>query len=71
MCFGLLVIIVGVIFLLQNLGVLSGSAWGILWPVLLIALGFCFLLGHEKRRRVCGSFREKMRDTFGEKKEEK
>jgi uncharacterized membrane protein HdeD (DUF308 family) len=67
MCFGLLVIIVGVIFLLQNLNVLPGAAWNILWPVLVIALGFCFLFRKRRHRHMCGEFKEKMQENFGDK----
>lgn len=35
----LLLIIVGGAFLLRNLGYLPGSAWGVIWPSLLIVLG--------------------------------
>jgi hypothetical protein len=46
---------VGVIFLLNNLGVITGSPWEViwrLWPVLLIALGLEILIG---RTGVVGS----------------
>lgn len=36
---GFLFIIIGIIFLLKNLGLISGSVWDILWPALLIAAG--------------------------------
>jgi hypothetical protein len=34
----------GIIFLLDNLGVLPGSAWGYIWPLMLITLGLTFLV---------------------------
>lgn len=36
---GLVLIAVGVLFLLKNIGVLEGIDWGILWPVAIIAIG--------------------------------
>ena len=45
----------GVVFLLNNLGMLSWSVWGVifrLWPILLVAAGLDLLLG---RRSVWGS----------------
>ncbi len=51
----LILIALGVVFLLNNLGIVSWSVWGILlrlWPVLLIAAGLDLILG---RRSVWGS----------------
>ncbi|NIO06896.1 MAG: hypothetical protein GTO40_02485, partial [Deltaproteobacteria bacterium] len=51
----LLLIGLGVIFLLNNLGVLAVSVWDVvfhLWPVILIAIGLDLLIG---RRSVWGS----------------
>ncbi|MFA6918719.1 MAG: DUF5668 domain-containing protein [Patescibacteria group bacterium] len=39
MLFGAGLIIVGAIFLLKNLGIISGVAWGVVWPVVLIVAG--------------------------------
>lgn len=41
---GVVLIIIGVAFLLKNLGVISSGAWGFIWPALLVALGIWFLL---------------------------
>ena len=41
---GGLLVIVGVLFLLANLGVLNSLDWNVVWPVLLIALGVWLLL---------------------------
>ena len=51
----LILIALGVIFLLNNLGILSWSVWDViwrLWPVLLIAIGLDILFG---RRSAIGS----------------
>lgn len=69
MCFGLILIIVGVFFLLQNLDILPAATWNILWPVLVIALGFCFLLKKGRRKQRLEEFKEKMKEKFGEKKD--
>jgi hypothetical protein len=50
-----LLIVVGGLLLLQNLGILSGSIWGTLWrfwPVVLILLGLEVLLGGRGRGGV-------------------
>lgn len=41
---GLILIIIGIAYLLRNLGVISTGAWEIIWPALLIALGAWMLL---------------------------
>lgn len=49
----LLVITIGVLFLLSNLGLLTRDLWtvfGRLWPVLIIALGVEFILGDRTMR---------------------
>jgi hypothetical protein len=42
---GLIIIIVGFMLLLGNLGLLPVNAWQLIWPVVLIALGLSFLFG--------------------------
>lgn len=36
---GIVVVAIGVLFLLKNIGVLEGIDWGILWPLAVIAIG--------------------------------
>jgi len=43
MFFGAVLIVIGVVFLLQNLGVISASVWSVIWPVLIILAGVSFL----------------------------
>jgi len=64
MIIGLILIIIGLVFLLQNLGYISEGAWSIIWPAILIVIGLGILL--KKRDR--GFFWE---ERFGwrEKKE--
>lgn len=65
MFFSLILIVTGIVFLLKNLGYISGTAWSIIWPVILIVIGLGILL----KRRNRGFFWE---ERFGwrEKKEE-
>ena len=58
MIFGLILIIIGLVFLLQNLGYISGAAWSIIWPAILIVIGIAILL----KRRNHGFFWE---ERFG------
>lgn len=51
---GIILIIIGGVFLLKNVGLLEGIDWGVLWPVALIVLGINMVL--KKKRCVnCGS----------------
>lgn len=45
---GSIVLALGVLFLLRNLGVISGDIWGWLWPAAIMALGISIL---TKKRR--------------------
>lgn len=51
MIFGLILIAVGIIFLLQNMEVISGEAWKIIWPVVVILIGVGFVVSRLKRGR--------------------
>jgi hypothetical protein len=51
MIFGILLLIIGLIFLLKNLGIITGEVWGIFWPSLLIALGFYFIFKRSNWRK--------------------
>ena len=42
---GIWVVVVGVIFLLNNFGYFRGDAWGKLWPVFIIVSGLFIIFG--------------------------
>lgn len=39
MWFGVTLVVVGVIFMLDNFGFLSHQAWDIIWPLLIVIIG--------------------------------
>ena len=43
MWFGFGVVIVGVLLLLDNLGILHGDAWGYVWPIAIILVGLSII----------------------------
>jgi hypothetical protein len=51
MVFGLILIAVGVIAILEKAGVITGSVWDYTWPAILVILGLSFILGRFRRRR--------------------
>jgi len=63
MIIGLILIIIGAVFLLQNLGYISEGAWSIIWPAILIVIG----LGTLLKRKDQGFFWE---ERFGWRKKE-
>lgn len=44
MLFALIFILLGAIFLAKNLGIITAHTWGIIWPSILILIGFWLLL---------------------------
>lgn len=50
MFLGLMVLVVGIVFLMQNLGYISGSVWEILWPFFLIISGLVMIF---KQKSSC------------------
>ncbi|MFC1651709.1 LiaI-LiaF-like domain-containing protein [Patescibacteria group bacterium] len=75
MFFPLVLISLGVIFLLKNLGYISTDTWDVLWPILIIAAGISFLLGKfrakRKFHRFCDRIEDYDWDEFGEKMKRK
>jgi uncharacterized membrane protein len=50
MFFSLLLILIGIVFLLKNLGLIAGEVWGIIWPLILILMGVYFILKSRRSR---------------------
>ncbi|MDD5037937.1 MAG: DUF5668 domain-containing protein [Dehalococcoidales bacterium] len=63
MFIGLVLVAIGIIALLVQFDVLSGSIWGYAWPVILIIIGLSFLLGRCRKfsswRHCCWSPEDK------------
>jgi cell wall-active antibiotic response 4TMS protein YvqF len=53
MFIALFLLLVGVLFLLRNTGLLPGEAWGVVWPLVLIALGAAMLFRKERAQWDC------------------
>jgi hypothetical protein len=51
MFFGIAIVLIGVVFLLQNLGFISASIWQVIWPIMIILFGFSILF---KKSSCCG-----------------
>ena len=76
MFFSLLFIILGAVFLLKNLGYITGDLFGIIWPLMLILIGVWILvLRYEWRIKTnkffrsfweCGTGRSGRRGRFAD-----
>lgn len=47
--FGLILVILGVLFLLQQMGIISGDFWGYFWAIVLIVVGFGIMNKDKKK----------------------
>ncbi len=41
---GVALVVIGAIFLLKNLGLISGIAWDIVWPTIVIVVGAAMIM---------------------------
>ncbi len=49
MLIGLVLLVIGAVALLVNLGILSGSVWSYTWPLVLIIIGLFIIFGGHRR----------------------
>ncbi|MDD5040656.1 MAG: DUF5668 domain-containing protein [Patescibacteria group bacterium] len=62
----MVLIIVGVVFLLENYEVLPGSSWDYIWPGIVILIGLSFLVGKSwKSRQDPGGSGQNVSAVFG------
>ena len=48
---GMLLVLMGVLFLLEQIDVLTDPIWGYFWPLAIVALGISFITDSNKKRR--------------------
>ncbi len=53
---GLCLLIVGILFLLENFGILKVNVWNLIWPVFLIVLGIWIIAGRYIKRELHDEF---------------
>jgi len=61
MFFGIALVVIGLVFLLQNMGWIAAGSWNIIWPAILIIVGIsmiCKKSGHC----MCGCEHEEKKD---------
>lgn len=67
MFFGLAIMLVGVVFLLNSLGIIPGGTWDILWPSLLILIGLSIFLKDMRRESRWENFEKRANGFFRDK----
>ncbi|MEK7096636.1 MAG: DUF5668 domain-containing protein [Patescibacteria group bacterium] len=50
MLIGVLLLLIGALLLLQNLGYITGDIWSYFWPVLLILIGLSMMVKTSRRK---------------------
>ena len=68
--FGLVLVVLGVLFLLEEMGIITGSFWGYFWPVILIVVGFS-LMDKDKKKGGSSCFSWCCGDSKKDKKKHK
>jgi uncharacterized membrane protein len=58
MFFGIAVIVIGLVFLMQALGLVPGSVWSVIWPCILIIIGIGIIY-KERGKCYCGEHHKK------------
>lgn len=60
MIFGLILIIVGILVLMQYFGVITGDVWPVVWGVVIIVIGLAAVIktGNQKGWPCCGGSRK-------------
>lgn len=62
MLFALILLVIGIIFLLRNLGIIGVDIWPIIWPSLLIVLALRILIRARRRWTIWSDFGRTVRD---------
>jgi hypothetical protein len=59
MIIGIVIIVIGLAFLLQSLGFITGDTWQIIWPCLLIVVGLGIICKEKGGKCCCGEDHKK------------
>ncbi|MBT4516923.1 MAG: hypothetical protein HOC78_03425 [Candidatus Komeilibacteria bacterium] len=54
--FGLILVILGILFLFEEMDIIQGDFWGYFWPVILIVLGLNMIKKDKNGVNCCGFF---------------
>lgn len=51
MFFGIVLVIIGVLLLLNEMNIIYWSFWSYIWPVIIIAVGTRMIIGEKSKRK--------------------
>ncbi len=57
MLIGVILVVIGAVALANKLGIISGSIWSYVWPLILIILGLSLLFRRRRTFFWCGPWR--------------
>lgn len=57
--FGLILVFLGILFILEEMGIIQGDFWGYFWPIILIVIGLNIMKKDSNGMNVCGFFGQK------------
>jgi hypothetical protein len=66
--FGLILVILGILFLFEEMGIIQGDFWGYFWPIILIVLGLNMAKKDKSGMNCCGFFGAKKHKDHHDKK---
>ena len=66
MFFALALLVIGVVWLLNALGILQGQVWDIIWPAFLIVFALSMLIKNKKDCSEFHSFGKRIKAEFKE-----
>jgi hypothetical protein len=49
---GLLLLLLGVLLLLSQMGIITGGVWNYFWPAAIIAVGLSMILSHTRGKKI-------------------
>ena len=52
MFIGLLLVVLGVLMLLDHMGIIHGDIWDYFWPLALVALGLSMIISDKSKKRL-------------------
>ena len=57
--FGLILVVLGILFILEEMGFIQGDFWGYFWPIILIIVGLNIMKKDKFGMNCCGFFETK------------